>query len=66
MAFDVEILSICMDIAPGDYAENPVKNPYIFSFPARPARPAAIVISGRHLSLRLKVWQRTVARGVRG
>ena len=55
-----------MDIASRNYAENVVKNPYIFGLPARPARLAVIVISIRHLSLAFKVWQRTVARGGRG
>ena len=54
-----------MDIASVNYAENPIKNPYIFGFPAGPAKPAEIVLSIRHLSLCLKVWQRTVARGGR-
>jgi hypothetical protein len=52
-----------MDIAYRNYAEIVVENPYIFGFPAGPARPAAIAISNRNLSLRLKVWQRTVAHG---
>ena len=55
-----------MDIASCNYAENVAENPYIFDLPARPARPAEIVISNRNLSLCLKVWQRTVARGGRG
>ena len=55
-----------MDIASRNYAENPIKNPYMFVFPAGPARPAEIVISIRHLSLGHKVWQRTVAHGGRG
>lgn len=38
----------------------------LISIPARPAWPAGIVISTRHLSLCFKVWQRTVARGGRG
>lgn len=55
-----------MDIASRNYAENPVKNPYMFVFPAGLTRPAEIVISIRHLSLGHKVWQRTVAHGGRG
>ena len=55
-----------MGIASRNYAENQLKNPYIFGFPARPTKPAGIVISNRNLSLRLKVWQRTVAPGVGG
>ena len=52
-----------MDIASRNYAENPVKKPCIFGFPARHARLVEIVISIRHLSLGHKVWQRTVAHG---
>ena len=52
-----------MDIASRNYAESVVENPYIFGFPAGLTRPAAIAISNRNLSLRLKVWQRTVAHG---
>ena len=55
-----------MDIVSRNYAENVVKTPYIFDVPARSARPTAIVISIRHLSLGHKVWQRTVAHGGRG
>ncbi|UQV47122.1 hypothetical protein KIV45_09730 [Janthinobacterium lividum] len=33
---------------------------------SRPARLAGIGISNRNLSLRFKVWQRTVARSRRG
>ena len=36
------------------------------AIPARPTRPAVIAISNRNLSLRFKVWQRTVAGGSRG
>ena len=66
MAFDLDILFICMDIASRNYAENPVRNPYMFVFPVGLTRPAEIVISIRHLSLGHKVWQRTVAHGGRG
>lgn len=52
-----------MDIASRNYAENPIRNPYMFVFPAGLTRPAGIVLSIRHLSLGHKVWQRTVAHG---